>query len=169
MKYEVTIGGATRSVQVRRAREGGWWIAVDDAPERLVRGGHVGTAEWQVEDGDGARRTVGLVADGSAVHVQIGGHPLRVQVTDPRKDALALGAAGRAGAVITEMPGAVVRLLVAEGDRVEEGRPVVVVEAMKMENELKAPVSGVVSSIEVAPGDRVESHSLLLVIQPEEP
>lgn len=60
------------------------------------------------------------------------------------------------------MPGRIVRLLAAEGDTVEKGQPVIVVEAMKMENELKAPVAGVVQRIHVAVGDVIEARAVLV-------
>ncbi len=60
------------------------------------------------------------------------------------------------------MPGLVVRVLAQEGDRVEAGRGLVVLEAMKMENELRAAVAGVVASVRVAPGQAVEKGQVLL-------
>ena len=62
----------------------------------------------------------------------------------------------------TQMPGRVVRILVAEGESVEEGQPVIVVEAMKMENELKSPVSGSVQRLCVEEGDQVQARSTLI-------
>ncbi len=59
------------------------------------------------------------------------------------------------------MPGRVVKILVAEGDSVERGAPVVIVEAMKMENEMYAPLDGTVARIAVAEGDTVDSGALL--------
>jgi biotin carboxyl carrier protein len=164
MNYDVTVGGRTRSVEVRRAGDA-WIVSIDGGPERTIGGGRVGTAEWRVEE-DGAARTVGAVVDGEHVHVQIDGHALKVKVSDPRKDALSLGAASQPGSVVTEMPGAVVRVLVSEGQAVTKGQPVVVVEAMKMENEFKAPLAGTIHRIAVKPGDRVESGALLLAIEP---
>ncbi len=64
------------------------------------------------------------------------------------------------------MPGKVVALLVAEGDVVEAGQGVIVVEAMKMENELKAAAAGTVASIEVAVGAAVQGGAALVVIEP---
>jgi biotin carboxyl carrier protein len=62
------------------------------------------------------------------------------------------------------MPGKVVRVLVAEGDEVAARQGVVVIEAMKMENELRAPRAGRVGSVAVQPGALVESGALLLTI-----
>ena len=62
------------------------------------------------------------------------------------------------------MPGRVVRVLVNEGDKVEEGQGVAVVEAMKMENEIPAPRAGTVHSVNVEPGQTVEGGGVLVVI-----
>jgi biotin carboxyl carrier protein len=62
------------------------------------------------------------------------------------------------------MPGRVLRVLVGVGDRVTARQPVVVVEAMKMENELRSPRDGVVTEVLVAPGAAVESNAVLMVI-----
>jgi biotin carboxyl carrier protein len=63
------------------------------------------------------------------------------------------------------MPGRVVRVLVAVGDEVAVRQPVVVVEAMKMENELRSPKAGRVKELNVAPGTSVDSGRVLLVIE----
>ena len=60
------------------------------------------------------------------------------------------------------MPGRVVRILVSEGDDVTEGQAVIVVEAMKMENELRSPVSGTVLRICVGEGDQVQARTDLI-------
>lgn len=119
----------------------------------------------------GARRWEAYVVRterGAAVTVRGRRHDLGV--IDERQlalRALGLGGAGHNdGVVSTSMPGKVVALLVAQGDTVRAGQGVVVVEAMKMENELKAPVAGVVASVQVAVGDAVEGGVSLLVIDP---
>lgn len=78
------------------------------------------------------------------------------------------GRGGGAGLTVkAPMPGRVVKLLVAQGDRVVEGQGVVVVEAMKMRNELRAPADGVVKEIRAAEGDSVESGAILAVLGEE--
>ena len=62
------------------------------------------------------------------------------------------------------MPGSVVRVLVSDGDVVEAGQPVVVLEAMKMEHTLTAPSAGTVTSVAVTVGAQVETGSLLVVV-----
>lgn len=69
------------------------------------------------------------------------------------------------GALNAPMPGKILEVLVEEGDEVEIGEPVAILEAMKMENELKAPVSGIVESISVAKGDSLEKNAAILEIK----
>ncbi len=66
--------------------------------------------------------------------------------------------------VTSPMPGTILKVLVKAGDAVEENQPVIVLEAMKMENDIPAPVSGKVVSVETKQGDSVESGQTLLVI-----
>jgi biotin carboxyl carrier protein len=68
------------------------------------------------------------------------------------------------GRIVAPMPGRVVRVMVAAGDRVTARQPVVVVEAMKMENELRAPHDGVVRTVSVSAGTAIEAGAELLVI-----
>lgn len=68
------------------------------------------------------------------------------------------------GRVKAPIPGRIVRVLVEPGQPVEVGQPVVVLEAMKMENEIQAPRPGTVTSLHVAPGQTVALHELLLEI-----
>jgi biotin carboxyl carrier protein len=83
----------------------------------------------------------------------------------------AAGAAARpgvvagAGAVKAIMPGKIIRVLVAEGDTVAEGDVICILEAMKMENELKAPQAGTVKALYVQPGQDVESGAVLADVE----
>ncbi|RMF18818.1 MAG: biotin/lipoyl-binding protein [Candidatus Dadabacteria bacterium] len=103
--------------------------------------------------------------------LNVAGHSYEFEVLD-RLQALLRehrgGTAGGDGALTVAMPGRVIKIVVAEGDVVAAGDGVVIVEAMKMENELKAPVSGTIERIAVAVGDTVEAGDLLLQIDPED-
>ena len=66
--------------------------------------------------------------------------------------------------VTSPMPGTILKVLVNVGDQVSENQPVIVLEAMKMENDIPAPVSGKVISVETKQGDSVESGQTLIVI-----
>ena len=74
-------------------------------------------------------------------------------------------AAEEAGAVMAIMPGKIMRVLVKEGDEVQEGDVVCVLEAMKMENELRVGKSGVVKEVTVEPGSDVEMGEVLVVVE----
>ncbi|GAY15556.1 biotin carboxylase N-terminal domain-containing protein [Mycobacterium sp. shizuoka-1] len=73
------------------------------------------------------------------------------------------------GSLVAPMPGAVVRIEVIQGSRVQAGTPIVVLEAMKMEHTIRAPADGVVATISVTAGDQVESGQVLAVVSADEP
>ena len=68
-------------------------------------------------------------------------------------------------AVLAPIPGLVVKILVEAGDVVEEGQPLVILEAMKMENEIRARRGGTISRIQAQPGQRVEQNGILLMME----
>ena len=106
--------------------------------------------------------------DQGASTVQVNGKEVNVSVFDKRKLRGSGSGAGSTDGVVeitTAMPGKVVRLMVSEGDRVGAGDGIVVVEAMKMQNELKSPKEGSVKEILVSEDDSVESGAILAVIE----
>ena len=76
------------------------------------------------------------------------------------------GSGAGSGEIAVPMQGTIVRVNVAEGDSVEAGDPVVVLEAMKMENNIDADIAGTVSSVNVAEGDSVGAGDVVVVISP---
>jgi biotin carboxyl carrier protein len=80
------------------------------------------------------------------------------------KDLLEFGSKDQ---VSTPMPGKVVKILVKEGERVQLKQSLVIVESMKMENEIKSPTDGIVKSIHFSPGDLVETGQPIIKIQPD--
>jgi biotin carboxyl carrier protein len=72
------------------------------------------------------------------------------------------------GAVLAPIPGIIVAVKVQPGDRVTAGQEVCVLEAMKMQNSIRAKQSGVVAAVHVRAGDQVKHHQTLLVITPDE-
>lgn len=72
------------------------------------------------------------------------------------------GMAGDASSLRSGMPGKIVKVFVKEGDEVKAGAPLLVMEAMKMENEMKAPTDVKISKLHVKPGDAVESGATLI-------
>jgi glutaconyl-CoA/methylmalonyl-CoA decarboxylase subunit gamma len=104
--------------------------------------------------------------------VELNGRSFAFRRRDPRAPKLgrrrSLEDATR-GKVHAPMPGLVVEVIAQIGEEVEAGRPIVVIEAMKMQNALVAPLSGRVSSIPVTAGTAVETGQLLIAITPDEP
>lgn len=70
------------------------------------------------------------------------------------------------GRVSAPMPGKILEIIVKQGDSVEPGDPVVILEAMKMENELKSPVAGIVETVEVQVNESVDKNQTLIEIEP---
>lgn len=72
---------------------------------------------------------------------------------------------GAEGEMLTQMPGKVVKILVKEGDEVKKGQTLIILEAMKMENEIKCGLDGIVKSINVKEGDALESGFLMMEVE----
>ena len=108
--------------------------------------------------------------DDGRVHVRVRGRVLRFEILDERRlkmkeaQGFRLDVGGLA-TIDSPMPGKVIKILAKEGDEVKEGQGVIVVEAMKMENELRTPKAGVVKEIKVKEGDAVEAGARLAVIE----
>ncbi|HVU01115.1 MAG TPA: biotin/lipoyl-containing protein [Polyangiaceae bacterium] len=115
-------------------------------------------------------RVLDLVVDGDAPNVAVfaAGRRINATVESAHQRAQAGVRQGKGGAsaglIVSPMPGKVVKILVAEGDAVEPGKPLIVVEAMKMENELVAEAAGVVKKVYVQTGDAVEGGAKLVSV-----
>lgn len=72
--------------------------------------------------------------------------------------------AGGDGTILAAMPGTITEVKVSQGDKVKRGDTLMILEAMKMENEIKAPIDGIVSTIEVAKGAAVNAGMALMVL-----
>lgn len=103
--------------------------------------------------------------------VTIGGARLLIEIDDPRQWKRSAGSADSSGraSLTAAMPGKIVRVLVAVGDEVAAGQGILVIEAMKMQNELKAPRAGRVTAIQVKENDSVNAGALLATIGESQP
>jgi biotin carboxyl carrier protein len=108
---------------------------------------------------EGAPPEMGAVASGHRSYVRVESERMR-----SAEQAKKGGAKGGDKAVKSPMPGRVVKVLVARGDTVQPGQGLLVLEAMKMENEVRAKVAGVVAEIHVAPGAAVEGGAKLVTL-----
>ena len=101
-------------------------------------------------------------------NLELRGRSYDISIIDPKRLRSGQDAGGHghgAAEIVSPMPGKVVRVLVEAGQTVEAGAGIIVVEAMKMQNEMKAPKAGVVVSINAKPGATVNAGDVLAVIE----
>lgn len=162
MTYEITIDGTTRKVEVEPAGAGKVQVRVDGVAH-LVDLLRPSPEAWQMLI-DGQSWEAGCVPSDGGYLVDIRGVSVQVDVVDPRRRPLRLSGAAGGGLLATQMPGRVVKILAPAGTPVRKGQPVLVIEAMKMENELKSPIDGTVGEVLVNEGQAVEAGTKLLRI-----
>ena len=122
---------------------------------------------------DGEEFEVDVEIEGEAYRATIEGHTFEFLIPEsksssPRKRGGG-GSRKRSGTVSASMPGKVVTVEVGVGDFVEEGQTVLILEAMKMQNEVAAPISGTISAVHCEDGMNVEANVPLIVIEPTVP
>ena len=166
MGYVAILGGEEVQVDVFRNPDGDLVVKVEDR-ELIV------DARWTQSDLlsliiDGRSYQVDIHSEKDSHQVLVEGEHFDFELFDERKallkSAAGLGVEG-VQEIRTSMPGKIVKVLVAEGDEVQEGDGLVIVEAMKMENEMKSPKAGVVTKVGVGEGDTVEAGALLVVVE----
>lgn len=164
MKLALTINGVERAIDIL-APAPACRFQLGDSAERSA---HVETPEPGVYsvlmDGRSYDAYVEETPNGLVVSLQ--GHRFEIEARDPRR--WSRKAAGRGGegvqTIASPMPGKVVRVLVAAGDAVHAGQGIAVVEAMKMQNEMKAPRAGKVLSLPAKEGATVAAGEVLAMI-----
>ena len=121
---------------------------------------------------DGEEFEVELEQDGDMWTATVEGKTFEIQVPDagpaPKQRRASGGKSKKSGKVTANIPGKVVTVEVTVGQEVEEGQVVMILEAMKMQNEIQAPVSGTVTEIHCEEGQSIEANVPLLVITPPE-
>ncbi len=150
MKLNATIGGKTREIEPAA----GDLVEVEPGIYSALIDGRA--YELAVDE-----------AEAGAFTIAHRSGQLEITIEDPRRLARDRSGRGASGSqtLSAPMPGKVVEALVAEGDTVTEGQGVLVIEAMKMQNEVKAPRDGVVVRLEVAAGDSVSPGQSLAIIE----
>jgi biotin carboxyl carrier protein len=168
MKLDAVIGDNQGEVQIRE--EGGRVFAEIDSRRYDLEvhesgvGGYLLISDGQVYE----CRVEGRAESGKEIEVIVGTHTYSITLSDPRKlkSATSTSAHGdNAARISAPMPGKVVRVLVEVGTEVAAGDGILVVEAMKMQNEMKSPKAGKVMALNVAPGATVNGGDVLAVIE----
>jgi|SRR5512139_3965796 biotin carboxyl carrier protein len=167
MNYVATIGEREAKVSVEELGGSGYKVTIDGR-EHVVDAHQVANRLWSVVYGNASFEVDVTQVPGDEFEVLINGDCHKFSLmNEQRRAMIRAGGKGSAGKamVSSPMPGKVVKLLVAEGQEVEAGQGVIVVEAMKMENELKSALPGKVKEIFVKEGDVVESGAKLLLVE----
>ena len=163
MKFIVQVNG--ERVEVTVGPEG---VSMDGTPIRTHLADLEGTPVRQVTIGAEVHRVVARRhPERGRYTLWIDGYRYEVEALDERQRAIGDLSAARAEAtgpapLVAPMPGLVVRVNVEPGDEVRAGQGLVVMEAMKMENELRAPAAGRVRHVAAAPGTAVEKGTVLI-------
>ncbi len=165
MKLQAQTGDSTIDIEVDR--EGRECRAVVDGREYSLDVSQPEAGVYLIKHGNAIHEVSVNTADGG-FSVQLKGREHQITVIDPKRLRGGSGAGAEASGkaeIRTAMPGKVVRVMVAAGDTVSKGDGVIVVEAMKMQNEMKSPKDGVVSEIKASEGDTVGAGDVLVVIE----
>jgi biotin carboxyl carrier protein len=171
-ELHATIGGRQVSMSIDVAGQERWRIAIDGGPAREVDAVEIRPGSWSILiDQDHLALRVEVDARGDEAVLLLAGEEVPVALVDARRQRLAeaVGRGGRAAArgevVRAPIAGKLVKLLVAEGDEVAAGQGVAVLEAMKMENEIKADRGGTVERLHVQPGQPLDTHQPLVTLR----
>lgn len=167
MAFIARLGERSYKVEIEEVGKSLYHVAVDDN-EFLVDGKKTGLTNYSlIIDNRSFEVDVDISED--EYRVLVDGRSYHIQLVDERR--LRLGGLqsgiqlqGRQ-AVSVPMPGKVIAVLVGEGDKVEKGQGLVIVEAMKMENEVRSPIAGEVKEVKVKPGDALEAGAALIVVE----
>ncbi|MEX0806014.1 MAG: biotin/lipoyl-containing protein [Candidatus Binatia bacterium] len=167
MAFIAKFGGQTYRVEIDEVEKSVYKVSVD-GNEFLVDGKKTGRTNYSLIvdnrsfeiEVDNSEDEYRVLVDGRIYHVnlvderriRVGGTQAGLQFQGRQK-------------VSVPMPGKVIAVLVAEGDAVEKGQGLVIVEAMKMENEVRSPINGEVKEIKVGPGETVEAGAVLIVVE----
>jgi biotin carboxyl carrier protein len=165
MKYHVAIGDAEFEIVVD-----GDDVVVNGRPVRAHLD-EAGGGAYTLRIGHEVHTVVARRgAERGAFDISLGGHRFGLEALDARSRAIRAisGAGGKAAGpahLMAPMPGLIVRINVQAGDTVQPGQGLVVMEAMKMENELRAVAAGTVKRVAVTAGSAVEKGALLLEME----
>jgi biotin carboxyl carrier protein len=167
MAFIAKLGEQSYTVEIEESSKSVYRVSVD---------GHV----FVVDGKKTGRTNFSLIVDNRSFEIEVDnsedeyrvlvdGRNYHINLLDERRVRIGGDSTGAAlqgrQKVSVPMPGKIIAILVAEGDTVEKGQGLVIVEAMKMENEVHSPIAGEVKEIKVKPGDTVEGGAVLLIVE----
>ena len=166
MKLHITVDGRTRAVEISR-NEDTFLVSIDgrqhEVDVKVING------VWSMLVGTPARSyEVAFSPSGGGMTVYVDGVPVEVSINRMRRPGATAASNPSDGGpqrLTAPMPGKIVKLLVKPGDKVQPRQGLIVVEAMKMENELRARAAGTVSEVRVREGASVEAGAILVILE----
>jgi biotin carboxyl carrier protein len=167
MAFIARLGEKTYTVDIEEIGKSLYRVSVDGS-EFLVDGKKTGLTNYSlIVDNRSFEIEVDVKED--EYRVLVDGRNYHIDLVDERRVRLGglqsgIELQGRQN-VSVPMPGKIIAVLVAEGDKVEKGQGLVIVEAMKMENEVRCPINGEVKEVRVKTGDAVEAGAVLAVVE----
>ncbi len=170
MRLQITVGKTLYQVQMEKAGEGyqvtvnGKPFDVKIVPEGLSIGGKVHSVKVNANHGDAVRADV----DGKTIEALIldiaKGPMKKAEDVAVKKSSEPIARTGHGKMLMAPMPGKIVKVLVSVGQKVKVGDVVLILEAMKMENEIRSPFEGEVKDVRVSVGAGVAAEEPLVVI-----
>jgi biotin carboxyl carrier protein len=166
MILKARLGEEEFDLEVRRHKDGTCYVVVLGGEEHHLDLTEPETNLYSALVGEHSYEAV-VRLEGEKVNVDVAGRRYEIDIEDPMHALTRGGRFAMDGVQVVRsvMAGKVLEVLTEEGATVTAGDPLLVIEAMKMENEIRAPKDGTVSSIRVAPGEAVESGAELLIVE----
>ena len=176
MFFEATSNGKNYQVNVNETRKA-WKVSISSDDNGWTHY-DISTDDYQYLDETisfifkNSSYLLDVVSDGTEYQVFTRGSYRQIDISNEEMllhESLKKGGAFGGGDSLTSgMPGKIVDIMVEVGDKVSAGQPILIMEAMKMENEMKASEDAIIADIHVAPGDSVESGAQLISFSPIE-
>lgn len=167
MAFIGTLGDESYTVEIEETGKSVYRISVD-GHEFVVDGKKTGRTNYSLIV-DNRSFEIEVDNTGDEYRVLVDGRSYHIHLVDERRVRVGGNQAGAQMQgrqnVSVPMPGKVIAILVAEGDQVEKGQGLIIVEAMKMENEVHSPIAGEVKEIKVKTGETVEGGAVLLIVE----
>ncbi|MFC2075231.1 biotin/lipoyl-containing protein [Bdellovibrionota bacterium] len=165
MNFEAQIGDKTHLIKVHE-EDGACVVTIDDGKPILAdlvstsRGYHLILGDRSYN--------LALASDNSNYEIQLEGKLYDFNLISEYKKlqkTLRGQELSGAGTIVAKMPGKIIKILANEGEEVHDGQGVLIMEAMKMENELRTPSKGIVKEIRVKEGETVDAGAILVVLE----
>jgi biotin carboxyl carrier protein len=170
-EYEIHLANRTHKIEVKKLDDdGALSIKVDDGIFTLTPSQNE-DGTWSVSDASSEHSVTILKKSGTKITVELDGQSIDLDWTRAKRREESVSTSTTAqvgkkiqGGVYPPMPGKITEVRVKMGDEVDEGQTVCILEAMKMFNELKAPMKGSVKEVNIEPGSSVTTSDLLILI-----